>query len=50
MRRSLFELQRGIAAAVEDYHRREYRRDWRDHEPRPDDEAWRDDEAWPDED
>ena len=48
MRRSLFEMQRGIAAAVEDYHRREYRRDdrrdWRYDEPRPYDEDWPDED------
>ncbi len=48
VRRSLFEMQRGIAAAVEDYHRREYRRDdrrdWRDDEPGGDDQAWPDED------
>lgn len=45
MRRSLFEMQRGIAAAVDDYHRREdRRRGWRDDEPRPYEEDWPDED------
>lgn len=43
LRRSLWEMQRGIAAAVDDYHRREDRRDRRNEEPSPD-------APWPDED
>ena len=40
MRRSLFELQRGIAAAVDDYHRRRGDRYDPRHDPRYDEDDY----------